>query len=100
MFQWLKNRRKTEQEPPTPTELIARMVELEGEWQAFLEMQARIARRTAKREKDEVARQARAPIAPEPVQGDPREFQKAQARERARQMGLIGRNHVSSAEGR
>lgn len=87
MFQWLRNLFKTSPEPPTSTELIARMVELEAEWQSFLEMQARIARRAAKRVKDESKH------APEP-NGVPnellttREAQLQAARDRARQAGL------------
>lgn len=82
--------RKTKPEPPptkaepleeaTNTELIAAFIELREEWKAFLDMQARISRRTGAREKRE-------PAAPEPDISPTTD--KAAIRALARQKGMI-----------
>jgi hypothetical protein len=53
MLQWLRNLLATKPEPATPTELIAAFIELQEEWRSFLEQQARVTRRAAKRLRDD-----------------------------------------------
>jgi hypothetical protein len=51
---WLRNLLGTKPvRDPSLTELMANMVRLEDEWRAFLEQQARVSRRRAKRDRDD-----------------------------------------------
>lgn len=91
MFQWLKNLFQTAPKPVSNTEILARIVELEGEWESFLVMQRKLAARANKRIKDEAKHEQQGFDAPEVNLKDP----KAHLRALAAQRGLF--NHRRGA---
>lgn len=83
---WLTYRATLSARSGTPGELMVRMAELEGEWQATLDGNARFLKRLAQREKrsaEKVAQEALEPTNGAGV-GD-----KAQLRALARQRGIL-----------
>lgn len=84
---WLRNLTATKREP-TYTELMTRLLEIESEWRSFLEQQARISRRQAKRDRDDLQQADRAS---EGNVGD----SKAEIRRRAVEKGLFQPRRIS-----
>ncbi len=97
MLQWLRNKLGTKREPdPSYTEMLAHMIELQDEWRSFLEQQARVTRRTAKRDRDDskhagtLGDPSALPIAvPGPSWRERKQQEKAALRARAQSLGLI-----------
>lgn len=73
---------KNSEKDPSLTQVLARLVELEDEWRAFLTQQQRWHARMAKRDRD--AAMASAPV--DRAEVGPPQARKAQLRERARQL--------------
>lgn len=84
---------KSSERDPTLTQVLARLVELENEWRAFLTQQQRWHARLAKRDRDAALAVAQVDRA---EAGPPPQDRKAVLRQRARQLMFPGMQRKAS----